>query len=92
MQAAASRIQEAQSAEAQAKAVADSAQATAEDRDEEAATLRRSLAELQGALSGQQDLEVGFGQLSLVLISRALWTRAMLSALPEIHSSEERSL
>ena len=58
MQAAASKIQEAQSAEAQARADADSAQATAESRDEEAANLRRSLAELQGALSGQEGLEV----------------------------------
>lgn len=60
MQAAASKIQEAQSAEAQARQDADSAQAVAESRDAEAASLRRGLAELQGALSGQEELEVGF--------------------------------
>lgn len=60
MQAAALKIQEAQGGEQQAKADADSAHAVAESRDEEAAVLRRQLAELQGTLSGQQDLEVHF--------------------------------
>ena len=58
LQAAAVKIQDAQAAESAARSEADSAQAVAEARDEEAANLRRQLAELQGTLSVQQDMEV----------------------------------
>lgn len=58
LQAAAAKIQEAQEAETQARSEADAAQEVAEARDEEAAVLRCEVAELQGILSVQQDMEV----------------------------------
>lgn len=62
LQAAASRIQEAQAAEAVARSDAEASQATAEARDEEAASLRRQLAELEGTLAAQQDADVSLMQ------------------------------
>lgn len=50
-QAAAAKIQEAQESEAAAREMAES-------RDEEAAKLRKQLAEVEGTLSVQQNLEV----------------------------------